>query len=107
MELAGLIGIGALLGGLVLMGTHVRRAKRIHVAPDRVEPRSLVHLIEGEAELRDAIRRAAQFDRDAAEAFNARADRYEAVVPPGPITNIRGGRGPKAPGGADQASRSA
>ena len=69
MELiAGVIGSAMVIGAasLTLMRL-LHRAPAVQVVPTRLEPQSLVHLIESEDELHDVARRAAQFDRDAAE----------------------------------------
>ena len=45
-----------------------------------LEPRSLVRVLRGEEELKDAVWRAVQFERGAASVLLNRADRYEALM---------------------------
>jgi len=58
------------------------RIKRV-VAVARVsEPRSLVEVLNTQAAVAGAARRAASFERDAAARANGRAERYEALGHP-------------------------
>jgi hypothetical protein len=54
----------------------------------QAEPRSMVHVIESEEELRAAIDRATQFERDVADAARARAAHYEEAIPRAPVADL-------------------
>lgn len=101
------VGVAILLGAVALATNRLRGARRLSGSSNPIEPRSLVHVINDEAELHDAARRAAQFDRDAAELLLSRADRYEAVAAAKPVTDIRSGRRLVNGASADNATRSA
>ena len=66
---------------LVIHRMTVRRCKNL-VRPARPEPRSVVHLLLSDDELRDAIERATRFERSVAEALEQRAAHYESLLMP-------------------------
>lgn len=98
------LGGAALVGVLVLVvaGPAVRRARRAAARP-RPEPHSVVHLLAGEGELRDAIERACRFEREVAEMLEERAARYESLLAD-PPSELRAMRVPVVP--AEQEQRS-
>lgn len=62
-----------------------RRWRRKGVVPAPVQPHSAVRILRDD-ELSEALRRAAEFERDAANVRRRRADRYEALIaPPVPV----------------------
>lgn len=63
---------------------------------------SSVHILRGGEELRDALSRAAHTERGIADSVRARADRYEALVVPSPVTEIRPERRLATPATIDQ-----
>ena len=76
-----LLSMSLISGGLVVL-IALALAHSLHrslPAPDvaPVEPRSLVHVLNSAEELRDAIQRAAAFERNAAAAALERARRYD------------------------------
>ncbi len=52
----------------------------------------MLHVLHGEKEFQDAVFRAAQLERGAAEVLWARADHYEGLIAPASITDIRANR---------------
>lgn len=54
---------------------------------------SHVHVLRNAEELQTALRRSAQSERRFAETLTMRADRYEALIQPAHITNIRANLG--------------
>jgi hypothetical protein len=87
-----------LVGGCVLLGviglslTRWRRRRKMDSGVEFLEPRSLVRVLRGEEDLKEAVWRAVQFERGAASVLMNRADRYEALIAPTPITDIRATR---------------
>ena len=83
-----------LVGGcglLVILGLAMTRRHRqceTNLEVVRVERRSVVHVLQNQEELQDALRRSAQFERRNVDMLRAPADRYEGPITPAPITNI-------------------
>jgi hypothetical protein len=66
-----------------------RHWRRKGVVPALVQPHSAVRILR-DGELSEALHRAAQFERDAANVQRRRADRYEAlIVLPAPVRAAR------------------
>ncbi len=65
-----------------------RRWRQDSAAPAEV-PRSLVRVLHGDDELREALERAARFEHGVAASLRARASRYEAMLPAARVTDIR------------------
>lgn len=80
----GLGVIGMLLGAI---GLHYRR-KAIGQKSVPIPGPSLVRILTTDDELRDAVRRAASFERVVADRMQTRARRYEAMVAPEQVTEI-------------------
>ncbi len=59
---------------------HRRFVSRIEVV--QVEPRSVVHVLHTHDELQEAVRRASEFERRAADDLRLRAGRYDAMIDP-------------------------
>ncbi len=104
------IALFLLLGGavlLVVLGLSVIRGRRraeVTATGAPEQPCSVLHILRSEEELDDALRRAARFERGVAEAAGRRADRYEELIAPAPITEIRvGGRSLTQEATAEQA----
>lgn len=77
-------------GGLVaILATTAHRSRpRPQEALARV-PRPAVRVLQNDDELDDALRRAAQFERDEAETRRRRAERYEARISVAPIAELQ------------------
>lgn len=84
-----LIGVAAFLTVSVIISRH--REARAASAP-LTEPRSMMHVIETEDELREALSRAAQIERDIAEIALGRAAQYEEMLPSAPIHDLAAAR---------------
>lgn len=75
--------VAGVLVAVVAAGLVARRATRRRVAlaaEQRPEPRSVVHVLVDEHELRAAVERASRFERGVAEALESRAARYESLL---------------------------
>lgn len=88
------------------------RLIRRHRAPASIAespacPSSLVRVLTSDEELRDAVHRAADFERMVADTVRTRARRYEAMVAEIPIADIGIGRRRSVQAPGDEASRSA
>ena len=68
--------------------TRRRRRSEESFGGHPAEPRSNVHVLTSEEELRDALKRSAQFERAVVDKVRDRADRYEALITPASITQI-------------------
>lgn len=102
------IAIAAIIGGgIVVLLAIVAHRPRLRPKEElaRVE-RPTVRVLQDDEELRDALRRAAQFERDEADTRRRRADRYESQISVTPIADLRRDRRPPAPPAAGR-SRSA
>lgn len=76
--------VGVLLGAI---GIHQRRKASGRTTAPEHRP-SLVRVLTTDEELRDAVHRAASFERAVADRMRTRARRYEAMVAPEQITEI-------------------
>jgi LPXTG-motif cell wall-anchored protein len=100
-----LIGIACVLAAGVAT-VLLRRRKRTPAA-EEPQPRSLVRVLRSDEELREAVGRAARFERMLADTMETRARRYEAMVQPSVITRIDAGLAFRAELSDDDAPRSA
>jgi hypothetical protein len=73
---------------LVLVRPH-RHVEDV-VEPIPLQLRSVLHVLQTQDELEEAVRRAANFERRATDETRSRADRYDAMITPSAITHIRG-----------------
>lgn len=80
----GLAVVGAVLG---VVAVRLRRRGRGHAAAP-VSASHLVRVLTTDEELRDAVRRAARFEQEAADRLRTRARRYEAMVADAKITEL-------------------
>lgn len=79
MAFAGGASLAVVLSVVLLLR---RRASRRLATAHVVEPRSLVQLLTTEAEIAEAARRAASFERRAAQRATARATHYDVLADP-------------------------
>lgn len=80
-----LIGVAVFLAAAVVVS---RRRAAAAVRAPLTEPRSMMHVIESEEELREALMRAAQIERVIAETALGRAAQYEEMLPTAPISDL-------------------
>ncbi len=81
--------VGAGLAVLALLAVvFSRRRAALDASASLTEPRSMVHVIGNEDELREALNRAAHLEREAAEIALGRAVQYEEMLPSAPIADL-------------------
>ncbi len=85
-----LIGVAVVLAVGFVASRH--RAAAAEPAP-LTEPRSMMHVIESDEELREALSRAAQSEREVAEIALGRAAEYEEMLPSARIADLASARG--------------
>jgi hypothetical protein len=83
IELMGMTaGGGVGICALVVSFRHLHQRRSREAAVVHLEPPSLVRILRDEGELKEALRRAASFERLAAEGCRVRIDRYESMLEP-------------------------
>lgn len=83
------VGACVLLAAGVVLCRVIARTRSARGAAPRPEPHSVVHLLMGDGELREAVERASRFERSVAEALEHRAARYESLLSPPQAADIR------------------
>jgi hypothetical protein len=91
MEILLFVLIGLAVFCAVVVGYSRLRAAGAESA-SLTEPRSMVHVIGSEDELREALSRAAQIERDVADVALSRAAQYEEMLPSAPIADLAAAR---------------
>lgn len=85
--------LSMVVGGLVVVAVGAvwwwRRHRDPVPEPAPAQPRSLVRVLGDVDDLRAALERASRFERDVARALQARASRYEALMPTALVMEIR------------------
>lgn len=73
--------MGRMSLSMLFGGPHRERKGGKELEPPS-EPRSVIRILRSDFELSEALRKAAQFERSAANDRRRRADRYEALITP-------------------------
>ena len=88
-----LMSLLVIAGGLAVLAllaiAHSRNRVASRSTTALTQPMSLLHVIESDEELRAALIRAARNERAIAEVALARAGRYEEMMPPAPVAELR------------------
>ena len=91
MTAALVVGVLVVGGCSLWLPGEVQRRRRDRLRRSMPEPRSLVRILEGDDELREAVERAVQYERQVVSAASDRIERYCSVGHVAPVVPIGAG----------------